>query len=397
MPITYIDAVEIKNKTVLLRADFDVSLNEDATIANDLRIQQNIPTIQYLLKNNNRIICVAKLNRPHGRDPDPKHSLKIVVERLKTYLPDNTITLIDDFLTTDPSIIKSQISKEILVLENIRFYKEEKQNDPEFAKKLALLADVYVNDCFAMAHRTEASVVGVPQFIPSYGGLLLKKEVETISRIIDEPRKPVVVVLGGSKISTKINLIGKLLNIADHVLVGGGIANTFLASQNIEVGKSIFEYDEKENARRLLYEAKRRNAEIVLPSDSVVGDPTNTTQGGVVKSNDQITREDNILDIGPETQARWGSLINSAKTIIWNGPVGYFENPQYRRGTDFIYYTVAHTEDAVSIVGGGDTLAAISKKEYLDNITHISTGGGAMLEFIEKGTLPGLEALNQTD
>jgi len=397
MPITYIDAVEIKNKTVLLRADFDVSLNEDATIANDLRIQQNIPTIQYLLKNNNRIICVAKLNRPHGRDRDPKHSLKIVVERLKTYLPDNTITLIDDFLSTDPSIIKSQISKEILVLENIRFYKEEKQNDPEFAKKLALLADAYVNDCFAMAHRTEASVVGVPQFIPSYGGLLLKKEVETISRIIDEPRKPVVVVLGGSKISTKINLIGKLLNIADHVLVGGGIANTFLASQNIEVGKSIFEYDEKENARRLLYEAKRRNAEIVLPSDSVVGDPTNTTQGGVVKSNDQITREDNILDIGPETQARWGSLINSAKTIIWNGPVGYFENPQYRRGTDFIYYTVAHTEDAVSIVGGGDTLAAISKKEYLDNITHISTGGGAMLEFIEKGTLPGLEALNQTD
>lgn len=397
MPITYIDAVEIKNKTVLLRADFDVSLNEDATIANDLRIQQNIPTIQYLLKNNNRIICVAKLNRPHGRDRDPKHSLKIVVERLKTYLPDNTITLIDDFLTTDPSIIKSQISKEILVLENIRFYKEEKQNDPEFAQKLALLADVYVNDCFAMAHRTEASVVGVPQFIPSYGGLLLKKEVETISRIIDEPRKPVVVVLGGSKISTKINLIGKLLNIADHVLVGGGIANTFLASQNIEVGKSIFEYDEKENARRLLYEAKRRNAEIVLPSDSVVGDPTNTTQGGVVKSNDQITREDNILDIGPETQARWGSLINSAKTIIWNGPVGYFENPQYRRGTDFIYYTVAHTEDAVSIVGGGDTLAAISKKEYLDNITHISTGGGAMLEFIEKGTLPGLEALNRTD
>lgn len=397
MPITYIDAVEIKNKTVLLRADFDVSLNEDATIANDLRIQQNIPTIQYLLKNNNRIICVAKLNRPHGRDRDPKHSLKIVVERLKTYLPDNTITLIDDFLTTDPSIIKSQISKEILVLENIRFYKEEKQNDPEFAKKLALLADVYVNDCFAMAHRTEASVVGVPQFIPSYGGLLLKKEVETISRIIDEPRKPVVVVLGGSKISTKINLIGKLLNIADHVLVGGGIANTFLASQNIEVGKSIFEYDEKENARRLLYEAKRRNTEIVLPSDSVVGDPTNTTQGGVVKSNDQITREDNILDVGPETQARWGSLINSAKTIIWNGPVGYFENLQYRRGTDFVYYTVAHTEDAVSIVGGGDTLAAISKKEYLDNITHISTGGGAMLEFIEKGTLPGLEALNRTD
>ncbi|MGB2731577.1 MAG: phosphoglycerate kinase, partial [Microgenomates group bacterium] len=155
MPITYIDAVEIKNKTVLLRADFDVSLNEDATIANDVRIQQNIPTIQHLLKNNNRVICVAKLNRPHGRDRDPRHSLGIVVERLKQYLPDNTVTLIDDFLTTDPSIFKSQISKEILVLENIRFYKEEKQNDQEFAKKLAHLADVYVNDAFAMAHRAE--------------------------------------------------------------------------------------------------------------------------------------------------------------------------------------------------------------------------------------------------
>lgn len=397
MPITYIDSVEIKNKTVLLRADFDVSLNDDATIANDIRIQQNIPTIKHLLKNNNRIICVAKLNRPHGRDRDPKHSLKIVVDRLKEYLPDNTITLIDDFLTAGVSVFKSQISKEILVLENIRFYKEEKQNDLEFAKKLASLADVYVNDAFAMAHRTEASVVGVPQYIPGYGGLLLKKEVETISRAIDEPRKPVVVILGGSKISTKINLIGKLLLIADHVLVGGGIANTFLASQNVEVGKSIYEYDEKEHARRLLYEAKLKKTEIVLPSDSVVGNPEDKTTGGVVKLNSEITRDDNILDIGPATQANWASMINGAKTIIWNGPVGYFENPQYRRGTDFIYYTITQVEDAVSVVGGGDTLAAISKKEYLDKITHVSTGGGAMLEFIEKGTLPGLEALRNSD
>ena len=393
MDIRYIDSVEIVNKTVLLRADFDVSLNDDATIANDIRIQQNIPTIKHLLAGGNRVICVAKLNRPHGRDRDPKHSLKIVVDRLKEYLPDNTITLVDDFLTAGVSVFKSQISKEILVLENIRFYKEEKQNDPEFAKKLAALADVYVNDAFAMAHRVEASVVGVPQHIPSYGGLLLKKEVETISRAIDEPRKPVVVILGGSKISTKINLIGKLLSIADHVLVGGGIANTFLASQNVEVGKSIYEYDEKEHARRLLYEGKLKKAEIVLPSDSVVGNPEDRSTGGVVKLNNEITRDDNILDIGPATQANWASIMNGAKTIIWNGPVGYFENPQYRRGTDFVYYTITQVTDAVSVVGGGDTLAAISKKEYLENITHVSTGGGAMLEFIEKGTLPGLQAL----
>jgi len=391
--IKYIDSVEIVNKTVLLRADFDVSLNDDATIANDIRIQQNIPTIKHLLKNNNRIICIAKLNRPHGRDRDPKHSLRVVVDRLKRYLPDNTITLVEDFLTAGVSVFKSQISKEILVLENIRFYKEEKQNDPEFAKKLAALADVYVNDAFAMAHRTEASVVGVPQYIPGYGGLLLKKEVETISRAIDEPRKPVVVILGGSKISTKINLIGKLLSIADYVMVGGGIANTFLASQNVEVGKSIYEYDEKENARRLLYEARIKKAEIVLPSDAICGDIDDREHGGVVKKVGEIQRADNILDIGPETQAKWSSILNGAKTIIWNGPVGYFENPQYRRGTDFVYYTITQVEDAVSIVGGGDTLAAISKKEYLDSITHISTGGGAMLEFIEKGTLPGLQAL----
>ncbi len=394
--ITYIDKADIRNKRVLLRADFDVSLNADATIANDVRIAQNIPTIKHLLKGGNKIICVAKLNRPHGRDRDPKHSLKVVVDRLQSYLPENKIILVNDFLTDDKSIFTNQHPQEIIVLENIRFYPQEKQNDVEFAKKLAGLADVYVNDAFAMAHRTEASTVGVPQYIPGYGGLLLKKEVETISRAIDEPRKPVVVILGGSKISSKINLIGKLLTIADHVLVGGGIANTFLASQNIEVGKSIYEYDEKENARRLMYEARQKNTEIILPSDAVCGDPADIEHGGAVKSNDQITREDNILDIGPETQAKWGSIINGAKTIIWNGPVGYFENPQYRRGTDFIYFTVAHTEDAISVVGGGDTLAAISKKEYLENITHVSTGGGAMLEFIEKGTLPGLTALERS-
>lgn len=396
MSITYIDSVDISNKRVLLRADFDVSLNEDATIANDIRIQQNIPTIERLLKSGNRVICVAKLNRPHGRDRDPKHSLQIVVDRLTQYLPSYTVRLIDDFLTTDKSVFKSQLPKELFVLENIRFYKEEKLNDPAFAQRLASLADVYVNDAFAMAHRAEASIVGVPRYIPAFGGLLLKKEVEMISRATHDPRKPVVVILGGSKISTKLNLIGKLLDIADYVLVGGGIANTFLASKNIEVGKSIYEYDEKENARRLLYEAAQKKTEIVLPTDVVCGSTDDAAHGGIVKKVGEVVREDSILDVGPETQARWGSLINNAKTIIWNGPVGYFENPQYRRATDFIYYSIANTEDAISIVGGGDTLAAISKKEYLDKITHISTGGGAMLEFIEKGSLPGLQALESS-
>ncbi len=390
--IQYIDEVEIVDKHVLLRADFDVSLNPDATIANDARIKHNIPTITYLLQHQNRVICVAKLNRPRQRDKDPKHSLQIVVKRLKELLPDVSVTLVDDFLKIDRNVFENQKPGEILVLENIRFYPEEKQNDSEFSKRLAQLADVYVNDAFAMSHRTESSVVGVPQFLPSYGGLLLKKEIEMISSAVKDPKKPVVVILGGSKISTKINLIGKLLKIADFVLVGGGIANTFLAAKNIEVGQSIFEYEEKENARRLLYEAIQQQTHIVLPSDAVIGSP-NDPQNSIVKKIGAVSRQENILDIGPETQAHWGSLISKANTVIWNGPVGYFENPAFRRGTDFIYYMITQNTGAVSVVGGGDTLAAISKKEYLDKITHISTGGGAMLEFIEKGTLPGIEAL----
>jgi phosphoglycerate kinase len=391
--VKFIDQADIKDKRVLLRADFDVSLNPDATIANDARIKQNIPTIQKLLENNNRVICVAKMNRPHGRDRDPKHSLKIVVDRLKEYLPQQTVTLVDDFQTTDQSVFTNQQPNEILVLENIRFYPGEKQNDPAFAASLGKLADVYVNDAFAMCHRTEASIVGVPALIPGYGGLLLKKEIEMIEKAIQDPHKPLVVILGGSKISSKINLIGKLLTIADQLLIGGGMANTFLAAQNIEVGQSIYEYDEKETARRLLYEATQKHTQIVLPSDAIIG--AIDGRESVAKKVGEILREDNILDIGPETQAAWGAVMAKANTIIWNGPVGYFENPTYRRGTDFIYYSITHNDHCVSIVGGGDTLAAISKKEYLDKITHISTGGGAMLEYIEKGTLPGIEALNR--
>lgn len=390
--ITYIDEVEITDKRVLLRADFDVALNADSSIANDLRITHNLPTITHLLKAGNRVICVAKLNRPRGPNRDPKDSLQVVVERLKTYLPQYTITLIHDFLTEPTETFTNQKPSEILVLENIRFYKEEKQNDLEFAKKLASLADVYVNDAFAVSHRTEASIVSVPKYIPSYGGLLLKTELEMINKVTLNPQKPVVVILGGSKISTKINLVGTLLHIADHVLIGGGLANTFLAAKNIEVGKSMYEYDEKENAHRLLYEAQSKQTQILLPVDvRVSGDKDSKTC--TVKKIDSVLREDQILDIGPETEKTWSEIINSARTIIWNGPVGFYENPTFRLGTDAMFRAVTSNKTAISVVGGGDTVAAISKKEHIEAITHVSTGGGAMLEYIEKGTLPGLEAL----
>ncbi|MFA6446526.1 MAG: phosphoglycerate kinase [Candidatus Paceibacterota bacterium] len=391
--IKYIDEVEITNKKVLVRADFDVTLNPNYTIADDARITHNIPTLQYLLKNNNKLICVAKLGRPKMKDP--AFSLKVVVEKLKEYFPEYTITLIDDFVTTDKSRFENQKNNEIFVLENIRFYPEEKKNDLEFAKKLASLADVYVNDAFAMSHRVEASIVGITSYLPSYGGLLLKKEVATIIKAIKEPQKPFIAIIGGSKIDTKINIIGKLMEVSSSILIGGGLANTFLCAQGIDIGKSYCEYEKVAKARQLIHLAGQRNTTIVLPTDVVIGDKENSKDRGEVVQINNIPTDASILDIGPDSQAKYGSIIATAKTIVWNGPVGFFENPAFRMGTDFIYYAIAHNTDAISIVGGGDTLSAISKKEYLDKITHISTGGGAMLELIEKGTLPGLDALDK--
>lgn len=392
-PIKYIDDTEITNKQVLMRVDFNVSLNPDYTIADDARIKQALPTIEHLLAHGNKLILVSHLGRPKGREK--KFSMQIVVDKLQEYLPDHTINLVDDFRTEPESTFANQTTHQILMLENIRYYPEEKQDDEEFAKHLASLADVYVNDAFGVSHRAHASVVGVPACIPSYGGLLLKKELDMIGKIISNPQKPLVAIMGGAKISTKLALINKLMDLADHVLIGGGMANTFLSAQGYEIGKSFNEYEQEESARRLLFTAAQKNTSIVLPSDVVVGDPNKSMNGEEVKKITEVDEDDQILDIGPETQAKFGTIISKAQTIIWNGPVGLFENPAFRRGTDFIYYAITQNESATSVVGGGDTLAAISKKEYLDKITHISTGGGAMLEFIEQGTLPGIEALRK--
>ncbi len=391
--IAYIDEVEIKNKHVLLRVDFNVSLSKDKlSIADDARIRQALPTINKLLQNNNRLILVSHLDRPKSRDP--KLSLGIVVNHLKQLISGYSIVLIEDFTKAkDRERISEQTEKEILVLENIRFYPEEKADDREFAQSLASLAEVYVNDAFGVSHRTDASIVGVPKNLPSFGGLLMKKEVQMISKVIQNPKKPVVAILGGAKISTKINLLGKLMEIADFLLVGGGLANTFFCAQGIDIGQSFCEYTEVENARKLLFLAAQKNTAIVLPTDVISAPSLDAQTGGIVKKVEEIEKDGCIVDIGPETQAKYGSILSKARTIVWNGPVGYTENPNFTRGTDFIYYSITQNAQAVSIVGGGDTLASISKKEYLDKITHISTGGGAMLEFIEKGTLPGIEAL----
>ncbi len=377
----FIDTADIQNKRVLLRVDYNISLNPDHSVSNDERIKQSIPTLQKLLAANNKLILITHLGEPKGKDEN--FSLKPVVADLQKYFPNNPVRLIEDFSNNEAM---KQSDTEILMLENIRFYPGETANDPEFAKQLASLADVYVNDAFAVCHRKHASVVGIPVYLPHFGGLLLQKEISMIGKTIENPQKPFVAILGGSKISTKIKLIGKFLTLADHVLLGGGLAHNFLLAQGKEIGKSISEPTEIEHTKSLMQLAKDNNTEIALYEDAVV-------DSGETKLIDTISPDEQIMDIGPETEAHFGHVIAEAKTIIWNGPVGKFEDPKFRHGTDFIYYAITENSAATSVVGGGDTLAAMTNKDHIEKITHISTGGGAMLEFIENGTLPGIEAL----
>lgn len=388
----YIDEYPISEKRILLRVDFNVSLNPKHQIADDARIKQSLPTIEFLLKHNNRLILISHLGRPHGLDL--KLSLEPVKNRLQELLPDKIIHLLRDFSEPEREILRNQKANEIILLENIRFFAEEEKNDENFAKNLAQLADVYVNDAFAVSHRKAASIVAITKFLPSYAGLLMKKEIETLSKVITHPQKPLVVIVGGAKISAKIKLIKKLITLADFILFGGGLANTFLLALGIEVGRSLTEPQEIDEAKSILRLAGEKQTKILLPEDVVIGDQQG--KHTTYKKVQMLNKHDTILDIGPETMALFGQAILQAKTIIWNGPVGRFEVDAYRRGTDFIYYAIAANQTAVSIVGGGETLAALSQKEHLEKITHISTGGAAMLEFIENGTLPGIEALKRS-
>ncbi len=388
----FVDEVEIKNKTVLLRVDMNVSLNPNHSIADDARIRQSLPTIEYLLKHNNKLIIIAHLGEPVKRNASD--SLVRVKNRLHQYLPKYKIGFVEDFLKNPDTA--TQNDADITMLENIRFYEGETKNDPEFAKQLSSLAEVYVNDAFGVSHRKHASVVAITDFLPSYGGLLLKKEIANLSKLIENPKKPFVAIMGGKKITTKIKFINKLITLADYLLLGGGLANTFLVAKGNKLGDSLVSEEDIKLAKQILDHARTKGTQIILPKDAVVAASIHS-KTSYVKKVDEIKSNDEILDIGPETEAEFGAIIDDAATIVWNGPVGYMENPVFKRGTDFLYYSIAKNEKAISVVGGGDTLSAIAKKEYLDKITHISTGGGAMLEFIENGTLPGIEALKHAN
>jgi phosphoglycerate kinase len=393
--IKYIDEVEIINKKVLMRVDYNVSFKKDGTINDDTRIKNSIPTLKLLLKGNNTLILMSHLGKPKGRDM--QFSMKPVAERLQTYFPEYKVVLVDDFLTTPPLTTDAVNKgvKTIFLLENTRFYEGEKKNDPDFSKQLAALGELFVDDAFGSVHRAHASTVGVAAFLPSYGGLLLKREVNMIKRVIEAPERPVVAIIAGAKVSSKIGLIEKLMATADTILIGGAMTNNFLKAKGMEIGRGLVELDYIAEAKRLLDMASTQSKNIILPIDRRIGVQTDETSAPLVKKVEEVLENDETLDIGPATEALFAMHIAKAKTIVWNGPVGYFENPQFAAGSIAVYNAIIANPSAVSVLGGGDTLSVIKKLPNQNKVTHISTGGGAMLELIEKGTLPGLEALNK--
>lgn len=390
--IKTIDDVDIRDKKILVKVDWNIlNLHDGQSLLDTRKVDDTLQTLQYLLDRNNKLICVSHISKTKGRDP--MRSIKPVAEYVQSKMSQYSVKVIDDFL--DPQqiqILSNQSHHEIFVLENIRYYPEEKKNDPEFVKKLSALAEIFVNDAFSANHREHASVVGPTQHLPSYAGFSLKSEVESLGKCIKNPDKPFTFIVGGSKISTKTDLVKNVMSKADTIILGGALANTFLHAQGYAMGKSLYETDQVEIAKEILNDAARQSCTIVLPVDVVAAKPDSDDTGSVY-SIDTIPNDSSALDIGPETINNILEIIQASRTIVWNGPVGFFEKEAFRKGTDFIYDSMAHAQSATTIIGGGDTLTAIKNKQDQDKISHISTGGGAMLSFIEKGTLPGIEAL----
>lgn len=384
------DIPEIKGKTIFLRVEFNVSLN-DGKITNDIRIIEALPTIRHLLDKGAKLVLACHLGRPKGT-VNPKYSLAPVAKRL-TELIKRPVSLIPDFWEERAlKEVSAAKEKNIVLLENMRFHPGEERNDRKLARHLSKMADIYVNDAFGATHRAHASIVGIPEFLPAYAGFLLDKEITIISNALEKPEKPFVVVIGGAKTPEKIGVIEKLLDIGDTVLLGGAIANTFLAAWGFGMGRSVVDHEMIEMARVLFWKSARQHSALILPQDVKISDYERKAKPKTVPYN-EVNNEAVIYDIGPETCKYYSSIMKEAKTIIWNGPMGFFEDARFSEGTKCILETLADSKNATTIMGGGDTLSTVDNQKYLKNITHVSTGGGAMLDFLKYGTLPGIEVL----
>src|SRR5438874_3113823 len=393
--------LDLKNRRVFIRVDFNVPLDEHGRVTDDTRIVETLPTIDYALQHRAHVILASHLGRPKGK-PNPKMSLRPVAEHLgilldKTKSRDCNVGFSPDCVGWEAEeMVKKLEPGQLLLLENLRFHPEEEANDEKFAKSLAKLADFYVNDAFGAAHRAHASTVGITKFVSkSAAGLLMEKELQYLGKVLAKPERPFIAILGGAKVSDKIEVIRNLMPKVDALLIGGAMAYTFMKAQGREVGKSLVEDDKLELASELLHEANERGVEFLLPVDDIVAMKIeNEVPTRIIEADQPIPEGYMGLDIGPKTIRRYAEEIGNACTIVWNGPMGVFETPSFAAGTKKIAQAIARNEDATSIVGGGDSVAAVRLAGVADKITHISTGGGASLEFLEDKKLPGVEALN---
>jgi len=390
-----IDNIELKNNKVLVRVDFNVPLDENFNVTDDKRIVASLPTIKKIISEGGKAVLMSHLGRPKGK-VNPKYSLKPAAERLGKLLGKN-ITLAPDCIGDDVrNVINKMNPGDVVLLENLRFHEEEEKNDPGFAKQLAGLGDLYINDAFGSAHRAHASTEGVTRYMDKCAaGYLMQKELEYLGSAVSNPRKPYCAILGGAKISGKIDVINNLLDKIDTMLIGGGMAFTFFKAQGMEIGKSLLEEEKLGLAKELLAKVKGMKVKFLLPVDVVVADEFKNESPSEVVGADSVAADKMGLDIGPETIKLFRQEILKSSTIIWNGPMGVFEMPNFAKGTVEIAKSLAEATEAgaVTVVGGGDSAAAVAQAGLDDKVSHVSTGGGASLEFLEGKILPGVEAL----
>ena len=386
--------LNVEDKRVLVRVDFNVPIKE-GVITDTNRIEASIPTIKYLIDNNAKVILMSHLGRPKG-EPKPEFSLKPVAQKLSEIFGQE-VKFVDNEKVVDDSVIeesKHLQPKEIMLIQNKRYIKEEEKNNEAFSKELSKLADIYVNDAFGTSHRAHASNVGVSKFLPSAVGFLVQKEIEIMGKALEDPERPFTAILGGAKVSDKIGVIENLLDKVDTILIGGAMAFTFIKSQGKDVGKSLIEEDKLDLAKSLLEKAQEKGVKIFLPVDFVVAKEMTEDADSKVIGIDEFTEDIAGFDIGTKTVKIFDEEIQKSKTIVWNGPMGVFEIKQFSNGTFKIANSLVNS-DAITIVGGGDSASAIAKSGNKDKVTHVSTGGGASLEFLEGKVLPGIDCINE--
>jgi phosphoglycerate kinase len=392
--ITYIDGIDFTGKKVFIRADFNVPLDKSRNITDDIRIRETIPTIKYVLDKGGAAVVASHLGRPKGKVAN-EFSLLPVQKRLGELLG-RDVQFANDCIGDEARAKAAGLKPgEVLLLENLRFYAEEEKNDEEFAKKLAALADMYINDAFAVSHRAHASVEAITHFVKECGaGFLMKKEITSFEKAMNNPRRPLVAIIGGAKVSGKLEMLENIIQKVDVILIGGGMAFTFLKAQGLEVGKSLVEDDLLETAKITMQKARERGVKIVLPTDCVAAREVKSCVPYKTISVKGITPDLMGLDIGPDTIAEFGKAISDAGTIVWNGPMGVFEIEEFSRGTYAVIDQIANSS-AMSVVGGGDTDAALHKSGKTDKMGFVSTAGGAFMELLEGKVLPGIKALDK--